>query len=174
MNVYSRLVCNNSIVIFSVMMVLTGSAFAADEHKIEFMDSMWDGKTIPSGMECTAQVGKNPHTPKLKITKLPAGTKYLRMVITDENAGSDGQHGIFRLKVPSGATEVIFPSIYETAKKLPSGVTLEKNEGWGMSKEGHYLPPCSNGRDHNYYADIIPYDENDEKLGENYIEFGKY
>jgi len=150
------------------------SALAAEVHKIAFMDSKWDGKSIPDGQICTAQGGENPHTPKLKITNLPSGTNYLLMIITDEDAGENGAHGIFRLEVPSGATEVIFPPIHETAKAMPPGVTLEKREGWVMSRGGHYLPPCSNRRNHNYYSDITAFGEGDKKITNNYIDWGKY
>jgi len=173
--VRSKLVHSLAIILLGAAMILSGfSAFAAEDHKITFMDPMWDGKTIPDKQQCPSRgAGVNPHTPKLKITNLPAGTKYLLMVITDENYGRSGDHGIFRLKVPSGATEVIFPRIYQLKEELPSGVTIEKGNRWGMGV-GHYIAPCSGGKNNNYYSDIIPYGEGDKKLGENYIDWGRY
>jgi hypothetical protein len=150
------------------------SAFAADDHKISFMDPMWDGKTIPSGMECSRQGGEKPHTPKLKVTNLPKGTSYLRMVITDESYGGEGFHGIFKIKVPTGASEIVIPRIYELVEELPSGIELERANGNPGGGRGHYLPPCSGGRKHNYYAEILPYNSDDKKLKENYIDFGRY
>ena len=175
MYVKSKLVHSLAIILLGAAMILSGfSAFATEDHKITFMDPMWDGKTIPSEQRCVKQSGKNPHTPKLKITNLPSGTKYLLMYITDDNVGRVGQHGIFRLEVPSGATEVIFPRIHEQAKTMPPGVTIEKGEWWYMSRRGHYLPPCSNGRRHLYYSDITAFGEGDKKITANYIDWGKY
>ena len=138
------------------------------------MDPMWDGKKIPSGMQCSRQGGVDPHTPKLKVTNLPKGTSYLRMVITDESYGSDGFHGIFKIKVPTGASEIVIPGIYEQKEQLPSGIELERGNGSPDGGRGHYLPPCSGNRNHNYFAEILPYNDSDEKLKENYIDFGKY
>ena len=160
--------------IFMATVFVCSSAFAEGDHKISFMDPMWDGKKLPSGMECSRQSGQNPHTPKLKITNLPNGTSYLRMVITDESYGGEGFHGIFRIKVPKGASEIVIPRIYEQAKKLPAGIELERGNGSPGGSQGHYLPPCSGGRNHNYYAEILPYNDSDEKLKENYIDFGRY
>ena len=101
---------------FIATILIYSSAFAADDHKISFMNPMWDGKKIPIGMECTTQGGKNPHTPKLKVTNLPKGTSYLRMVITDESNGGEGFHGIFKIKVPTGASEIVIPGIYATTE----------------------------------------------------------
>ena len=157
-----------------VTILIYFSAFAAEDHKIEFVDSMWDGKTIPDEQQCPSKGdGVNPHTPKLKITNLPKGTNYLLMVITDEDYGQSGDHGIFRLKIPSGATEIIFPRIYQLKEEMPPGVTIEKGNRWVMGV-GHYLSPCSGGRNHNYYSDIVAYGEGDKKLGENYIDWGRY
>ncbi len=43
-----------------------------------------------------------------------------------------------------------------------------------MSAKGHYLPPCSNGRNHNYYADIILFDGAGKKIAGTYIDWGRY
>ena len=159
---------------FIATILIYSSAFAADDHKISFMNPMWDGKKIPIGMECTTQGGKNPHTPKLKVTNLPKGTSYLRMVITDESYGGEGFHGIFKIKVPTGASEIVIPRIYELVEELPSGIELERANGNPGGGRGHYLPPCSGGIKHNYYAEILPYNSDDKKLKENYIDFGRY
>jgi phosphatidylethanolamine-binding protein (PEBP) family uncharacterized protein len=158
----------------AVTILFHSSAFAAGDHKISFMNPIWDGKRIPIGMQCSRQGGDNPHTPKLKVTNLPKGTSYLRMVISDESYGGAGFHGIFKIKVPTGASEIVIPGIYETTEQLPSGIELEKGNGSPAGGRGHYLPPCSGNRNHTYTAEILAYNDSDEKLKENYIDFGKY
>jgi len=169
---------SSALLVGVVTILIHFSVFAAEDHKIEFVDSMWDGKTIPPEQQCpTRGAGVNPHTPKLKISDLPAGTKYLLMIITDENYGGKGDHGIFRLKIPSGAKEIIFPRIYQLKKEMPAGVTIEKANAWHSwvgVRAGHYLAPCSGGRGNNYYSDIIFYGEGDKKLGGAYIDWGRY
>ena len=129
---------------------------------------------IDNGQVCNTQGAPNPSTPALKVTGIPAGAKYLILKVTDEDYGNSGGHGIFRIDLPANTSETTIPSIFETKKELPAGVSLVKGEENGMSKHGHYLPPCSNGRNHAYYSDVEVYNSDDKKINANYIEWGRY
>ena len=96
------------------------------------------------------------------------------MIVTDADNGSPGDHGIFRLDVSSGTTEVIFPRIYETKKEMPVGVKIVEGNVWGAGKWGHYMPPCSGGRGNMYYCDITVFGDDDKDLGTTLIKWGEY
>ena len=145
---------------------------------LSFPDKEWDGKSVPNSGICNARGGGGSTSPRIKVTNLPANSSYLKLVFTDENFGSPGDHGILKFSVPTGTRELIVPSIRPDQKTLPTGFEAVSctfcNEYPELAETPFYVAPCSGGRWNNYYVDVYVYDAIDRKLDAQWINLGHY
>ena len=159
----------------SLLTLLTTSsyAFALD---VNFVDSKWDGATIPKGQQCQKFDGVNPGTPKLSVSDIPAGSDSVVLVYSDRDSKkmNNGGHGIMNYTLPKGATAVELPIVAGHSYEMPKGFEIiAEHRGAGWDKEGAYMPPCSGGSGHEYYVTVQTYKGN-TVTAETVLELGKF
>ena len=160
--------------------LLAVSAQAAD-LTVSFADPVWNGKTIPSGQQCS-KFGGHGATPPLAVAGLPAGTNAVIVEFNDRSfmkLSYDGGHGKIGFTVPPGAASVTLPAVPgETDSGLPEGTWIEKkNRATGSYARPGYLPPCSGGRGNTYAAEVVAVKKdggNVEELASTTIVLGRY
>lgn len=159
----------------SLLTLLTTSsyAFALD---VNFVDSKWDGVTVPEGQQCQKFDGVNPGTPKLKVSGIPKGSDSVVLVYSDRDSKkmNNGGHGIMSYTLAEGATTVQLPIVAGHTYELPKGFEMiAEHRGAGWDKEGAYMPPCSGGSGHEYYVTVQTYKGN-TVTAETVLELGKF
>jgi len=151
--------------------------------EVSFVDSMWDGKTVPTGQQCQRFGGSNPSTPRLMIKGIPPGTNAVIMEYSDRSYPpmDDGGHGRIGFKMPENTKEIILPSVPGHSFDLPQGFFIvSPHQAPGWDKAGAYMPPCSGGRGNSYYVTVKavyqPSNENKEfkLLRQAVLELGTY
>jgi hypothetical protein len=123
---------------------------------VSFVDQTWTGRAIPSGQQCT-QFGGKGASPAIRVKNIPPGTTDVVVEFNDRDfqpLSFDGGHGKIRVAVPAGAPEVVVPSVPGETSSLPPGVVKEAGHRASFSPGTVYLPPCSGGRGHLYFADV--------------------
>jgi hypothetical protein len=151
--------------------------------QVSFVDSMWDGKTVPKGLQCQRFGGSNPSTPRLMIKDIPPGTNAIIMEYSDRSYPpmDAGGHGKIGYRIPENTKEIIIPSVPGHSFNLPEGffiVSAHQAPGW--DKAGAYMPPCSGGRGNSYYVTVkAVYQSSSENkefklLGQAVLELGTY
>ena len=159
----------------SLLTLLTTSsyAFALD---VDFVDSKWDGKTIPEGQQCQKFDGVKPGTPKLSVSGIPAGSDSVVLVYSDRDSKkmNNGGHGIMSYTLAKGANKVQLPIVAGHTYEMPKGFEMiAEHRGAGWDKEGAYMPPCSGGSGHEYYVTVQTYKGNTVNA-EIVLELGKF
>ena len=149
---------------------------------VSFADGAWNGKTVPSGQQCTKFGGKGA-TPALVVDNVPAGANAIIVEFNDRSymdLSFDGGHGKIGFSV-SGGGKVTLASVPGETEQFPDGVFLEaRNRATGSYATAGYLPPCSGGRGNAYFADVKAVykaktkDETSKLLATGKIELGKY
>lgn len=149
--------------------------------QVAFADPQWDGRTVPVGQRCR-WAGGNGSTPALRVDSIPRGANALLVEFSDRsyflmNHGGHGEIGLWLRGTPASVT---IPAVAGESLELPEGMFVErKHQGWLRGHGGAYLPPCSGGRGHRYYATVkAVYKAADggesRLLGEQSIELGEY
>lgn len=148
--------------------------------KVSFADASWDGKSVPSGQECS-RYGGHGATPALVVSNIPAGANAIIVSFNDASyqpLSTDGGHGKIGFWIDGGGTKTL-PSVPGGSDAMPEGAFVEaKNRARGNTPG--YLPPCSGGRGNSYFADVMAVykakneSEPSKLLGEGRIELGKY
>lgn len=155
----------------------------AAKLEVSFLDSLWDGKTIPDGQQCERFDGDNPSTPRLLVKGIPAGANVIIMEFSDRSYPpmDDGGHGKIGYRIAEGTTEVSLPSVPGHTFNLPENFfTVSDHQAPDYDTEGAYLPPCSGGRGNSYYVTIkAAYQASAKKkkfkvLGQAVLELGRY
>lgn len=164
--------------ILSVILCWAAPA-AADDLTVALADPAWDGKAIPAGQHCT-KFGGHGATPPLAVANLPAGTDFLVVAFGDHDyqpLSQPGGHGTIGFAVPAGATAVTLPAVPGERDDLPAGAeVVARNWAKGSYAVPGYLPPCSGGKNHRYFARVIAQSggaEGDD-LAETEVEIGRY
>lgn len=151
--------------------------------EVSFVDSKWDGVTVPSNHECKRDGGQGD-SPALRVGNIPRGTNAIIVEFNDrsyEPLSYGGGHGAIWVAV-STENEITIPSVPSETSKLPPGVHSEHSHQADSSSisSGAYLAPCSRGRGNSYFADINAVykakdkSEKSKLLGQGKIELGKY
>lgn len=160
--------------LFLLTLLTTSSyAFALD---VDFVDSKWDGKTIPEGQQCQKFDGVKPGTPKLSVSGIPAGSDSVVLVYSDRDSKkmNNGGHGIMSYTLAKGANKVQLPIVAGHTYEMPKGFEMiAEHRGAGWDKEGAYMPPCSGGSGHEYYVTVQTYKGN-TVTAETVLELGKF
>jgi hypothetical protein len=179
----------------SILLVLAGlsllggcasSGYAPVERparlQVALADPLWDGQTVPAGQRCR-WAGGHGSTPLLRVGNIPAGANALIVEFSDRSyfLMDHGGHGKLGLWLSPGQASATIPSVAGESLDLPAGMFIEqKHQGWLRGKGGAYLPPCSGGRGHSYYATVKAVykaraaGEESRLLGEQSIEMGRY
>lgn len=157
------------------LVLLPWAAHAAD-MTVSFSDPAWGGGKIPSGQHCSKQGGKGA-TPAFSIANVPDGTVEFHVEFNDQNfqpLSYDGGHGTIGFKHAGGASAEL-PSVPGETSSLPDGAwVVKKNRAKGSFSRPGYLPPCSNRRNHKYWALVKAMDANEDELAEVKITLGRY
>jgi len=141
--------------------ITTASAYetptSIKSFNVEFADASWNGINVPAGQQCFKFGGKNPLTPRLKVSDIPMGTTAIVMEYSDRayKPNDNGGHGKIGYQVSPETKNVIIPSVKGHTFELPPeffSVAVHRGVGW--DKEGAYLPPCSGGSGHPYYVTV--------------------
>lgn len=135
-------------------LLLLPAAALAGGLEATLADPAWNGRTVPSGQQCT-KFGGNGAAPALQVTGIPAQADALVLEFSDKDYSplANGGHGMVRYAVTPGAGAVTVPALPGETSELPAGFTLiREHKGW--SKPGAYLPPCSGGEGHLYFVTV--------------------
>ncbi len=123
--------------------------------KVSFADSAWNGDTIPDGQQCTKFYGEGG-TPSLRVENIPAGANAIIVEFNDRDyppLSEDGGHGKIGFWVTEGSNSAVLPPVPGETDSLPKGSFVEEpNQATGSYATDGYLPPCSGGNDHAYFA----------------------
>lgn len=141
-----------------------------------FVSSEWDGVTIPAGQQCQKFGGDNPATPELMISHIPSGSDAIVLAYSDRDSErmNNGGHGIIKYDLNAIEGMAKIPSVPGHSYILPADFTLiAEHKGPNWDKAGAYMPPCSGGKDHEYYITIKTM-QGDQITAEKVIEMGKY
>ena len=149
--------------------------------QISFANSLWNGKKIPAGQQCSKFNG-NGATPMLKVANIPYGANVLIMEYSDMNNPSmnNGGHGKIGYNFTQGTKEVTIPSIPGHTFDLQEGFFLvSPHQAPAWDKAGAYMPPCSGGKGHFYYVTVkAVYNASKDKefqlLGKGRLTLGRY
>ena len=151
--------------------------------EVSFVDSMWNGKAVPTGQQCQRFGGSNPSTPRLMIQGIPPGTNAIIMEYSDRSYSpmDDGGHGKIGYRITGNTNEIIIPSVPGHSFDLPEGFFIvSPHQAPGWDKAGAYMPPCSGGRGNSYYVTVkaVYQASNENKefklLGQAVLELGTY
>ena len=156
-----------------VTLALSANTFAMD---VKFNDAAWDGKKIPEGQQCVSYDGKNPATPSMTVTDIPAGAESLVFVYNDvsNKRMQNGGHGIVEFALPKGATSAEVPRVFGHTYEVPVGIEMvAEYRSRAGEVGGAYKPPCSGGKNHLYTVDVQAW-QGDTVLAETTVEMGRY
>ena len=158
------------------------SGAQASGLEVSFADPAWDGKKIPKGQQCTKFGGKGV-TPALQVKNIPAGANAIIVEFNDRNyqpLSWNGGHGKIGFRIAEGSGSALLPSVPGETDDLPEGSFVEKrNRATGDYARPGYLPPCSGGRGHGYFAEVkavkkIEGKKKPEVLAKAKIKLGRY
>lgn len=155
--------------------ISSASAYAA-AIDVSFADSTWDGMTIPTGQQCQKFGGQDPATPAWKVTNLPVGTTAILLEYSDRDSKkmNNGGHGRMQYTLSDVGEMVLIPSVAGHSFTLPAQFTMiEAHRGAGWDIDGAYMPPCSGGKNHQYYVTISAL-KGADVAAKTVIEMGKF
>lgn len=182
-----------TMIIIFVLFFGASRSFAEESYKFEpvyplarlevaFVDSYWDGKTVPFRMNCQ-KYGGLAQSPGLMITGIPEDADAIIMEYSDlTNQSMDrGGHGVIGVHLKPGSRGVMVPSIKGHTFELPEGFFIVKpHRKPELDKAGAYLPPCSGGKGDFYYLTVKAVKLSHEKggtgkiIGQGMISLGTY
>lgn len=121
-------------------------------------DPRWDGVRVPEEARCGRPDGSAPaQSPALRVTGMPQGTDALLLAFNDvdyEPLATGGGHGVLRVEVPPGVTDIDVPAVPElTDTGLPAGVSVHAHNR-GRSPIG-YRAPCGGGDKAHQYEVVV-------------------
>ena len=156
----------------------TGAFAATSRLSVSFADSAWNGKQVPDGQQCSIYGGDGA-TPALVVENIPKGADTILVEFNDRDyppLSSAGGHGIVGFKI-EGRGKATLPSVpggTSRADRLPAGAFVaEDNRATGDFMSDGYLPPCSGGRGHRYFA-VVKAVADGKVVATGKIELGKY
>lgn len=151
----------------------TPAAFAAMTVKL---GAPWDGVTVPAGQQCRLDRAGKGATPPMTVAGLPKGTAQVVVAFNDRDyppLSKSGGHGTIGFAV-SGPTAML-PPVPGHTKKMPAGaVVVARAKSTGNYASAGYLPPCSGGKGHRYFAVVSAVDAAGKTLEQVTVELGKY
>ncbi|GAA6200857.1 hypothetical protein [Aquicoccus sp. SU-CL01552] len=156
----------------------TGSIFAAGAACADMSVALgggWDGKRVPKGQHCTLFGGKGS-TPPMTVSNLPGETAWVYVAYNDrdyEPLSKNGGHGVIGYPV-SGTSAELYP-VPGLKGKLPGKAkVVSAARGTGKYASKGYMPPCSSGKGHRYFAVVRAVSPAGKILEEQRVEIGRY
>ncbi len=144
--------------------------------------SPWDGKEIDGSQICKLHGGVGA-TPPLVIRNVPKGTNAFLVEFNDADdlqLSYDGGMGIIGFKHDGSDTAWLLPIEGETNKLPPFAFTYKAHRFENVNRDA-YMPPCSGGKKHHYFAivkavelSITPASKNAVVLDTKEIDLGIY
>ncbi|TNJ44789.1 hypothetical protein [Phaeobacter sp. B1627] len=135
----------------------------------------WNGKKVPSGQQCHLFGGKGS-TPPMKVSQLPDGTAWVYVEYNDQDyrpLSKNGGHGVIGYPV-KGSTADLYP-VPGIVKKLPGQArVISASRGTGEYKSNGYMPPCSGGNGHRYFAIVKAISASGKVLEQTRVNIGRY
>ncbi|MBM3506418.1 MAG: hypothetical protein FJX64_01590 [Alphaproteobacteria bacterium] len=142
-----------------------------------FIESAWDGITIPAAQVCK-RFGGNGATPRLALDGYHSGTQVILLAFNDETYEpmNNGGHGIvgFRINGKYASTG----SLPGETNIISQGNFIVADNRLGQSPG--YLPPCSGGQGHLYSVTVMAVTWADTNppyyrvLNQTRVELGRY
>ena len=136
---------------------MAGMPAKAAELVVTLTDPAWNGFQIPAGQQCSKFGGKGA-TPPLRIENIPTGADAIVVEFNYRDyqpLSDDGGHGKIGFRKEQGAKSADLPAVPGETDDMPEGAFLEaRNRATGSYATSGYLPPCSGGNGHVYFADI--------------------
>jgi hypothetical protein len=161
--------------LFLSLPVIVLSAGLASAEMRAHVSAPWDGKTVPSGQQCTLNGGTGK-TPPFQVTGIPDGAVMLVVEYNDKSyrpLSTKGGHGTLGYPVTGNAGK--FPAVPGLSAKLPSGVrVIKKALGSGEYASAGYLPPCSGGKGNQYQAEVKAINAQGKVLAKTKMDLGRY
>jgi len=161
--------------IFAVFLSLT-SAPAALAAMTVALGAPWDGVTVPAGQQCKLDRGGKGATPPMTVSGLPAGTAQVVVAFNDRDyppLSKQGGHGTIGFAV--SGPKAVLPPVPGHTKKMPAGaMVVARAKSTGSYASAGYLPPCSGGKKHRYFAIVSAVDAAGKTLEQVTVELGKY
>ena len=122
---------------------------------VEFVDINWGGQLVPNGQQCQKYGGKGA-SPSLKVKGLTSQANAVLVTFSDKSKwvmgkGSNGKIGI---RIKPNQRQVYIPSIKENVTTLPKEMFSIDSYSRKFRIDGVYLPPCSKGKKHDYFATV--------------------
>lgn len=156
------------------------TSLSAQALTVELGDPAWDGQQIPAGMQCQKFGGDGPRSPALMVSDMPEGTNLLMFEYSDRSFApmDNGGHGRFGLAINQPVNKLWVSHVPGHSFDLPQGFFLiepHRNPSWDTA--GAYMPPCSGGRNNEYYVTVsaVKFDgEKLDKLATQVLELGRY
>lgn len=152
---------------------------AEEKLQVDFANdntSKWNGIVIPKDQQCKFYDGVNPTTPKLIVNNIPSGATSLVFVYSDYDYTpmNNGGHGIFEYDLSATPHQIEVPSIPSNTFDLPKNFkVIAEHRGTSKGKAGAYMPPCSGGRNHNYFVTVQAI-KNKSVISETVLKLGEY
>lgn len=156
------------------------TSLSAQAFTVELGDPAWDGQKIPAGMQCQKFGGEGPRSPALMLSDIPADTNLIMFEYSDRSFEpmDNGGHGRFGYALNEPVDKVWVEHVPGHSFELPKGFFLiepHRNPSWDIA--GAYMPPCSGGRNNEYYVTVtaVKFDGvSMEKLATKVLELGRY
>ncbi len=127
------------------------SAENVAELSISFIDSNWDGKTIPVSGQCQ-NCGGQGFSPALLVENIPAHANFIVAEFKDKSMGVF--HGAIRFQIAQ-KSEFVIPSVPEQTLNLPKGAEIESEHRAPLGERGAYMAPCGCGDENLYEATVF-------------------
>lgn len=127
---------------------------------LRFDDRAWNGEKVPDGQQCK-RFGGQGATPAMGVAGIPKGATAILVEFNDRDfppLASKGGHGIIGWRLgqqDGGAFATLIPPVPGQSDVLPEGVfkvSGHRSAAPENSPGTAYLPPCSGGQKHAYYA----------------------
>jgi hypothetical protein len=154
------------------------SSLMANDLKVEFSDSKWDGVNIPKDEVCSNYNIEAGSTPPLKISNIPENTDKIIFTYNDKTFTKmdNGGHGIVSYKVENNSKEIEVPALQGETFDLENGFeVVTAHTGTRFKKTpGAYLAPCSGGKGNTYTVNINAVDSSNKSLSSTELVLGKF
>jgi len=158
-------------------LLLASSIFAGD-LKVQFLDTKWDGVTVPKDEVCSNFNTKAGSTPPLMVSNIPENATKLIFTYSDKTFTKmdNGGHGIVAYNIKENAKEVKVPALKgETFELIKGFEVVTAHTGTRFKKTpGAYLAPCSGGKGNTYQVTISAVDSSNKSLASTELTLGKF
>ena len=160
--------------IFSCVGLMLTASIAHADMAIK-LGGGWDGKRVPKGQHCTLFGGKGS-TPPMQIDNLPSGTSWVYVEYNDRDyrpLSKNGGHGVIGYPVKGSSADIYsVPGLVGTVPGKAKVISASR--GTGKYASDGYMPPCSGGNNHRYFAVLKAISAAGKVLEKQTVNIGRY